>query len=33
LKEFNKADVPVIIEKDLTKIWQIIFSEDFPKED
>ena len=33
LWEFNKADVPVIIEKDLTKIWEIIFSEGFPKED
>jgi len=33
LMEFNKADVPVILEKDLTKIWEIIFSEDFPKED
>lgn len=33
LREFNKADVPVIIEKDLTKIWEIIFSEGFPKED
>jgi len=32
-KEFNKANVPVIIEKDLTKIWEIIFSEGFPKED
>ena len=32
-KEFNKANVPVIIEKDLTEIWEIIFSEGFPKED
>jgi len=33
MNEFTKANVPVIIEKDLTKIWNIIFSEDFPKDD
>ena len=33
MNEFTKANVPVIIEKDLTKIWKIIFSEDFPEDD
>jgi len=33
MNEFTKANVPVIIEKDLRKIWKIIFSEDFPTDD
>ena len=33
MNEFTKANVPIITEKDLTKIWNIIFSEDFPNND
>lgn len=33
INKFTDASVPIIVDKDLTKIWNIIFSEDFPKND
>lgn len=33
INKFTNASVPIIVDKDLTKIWNIIFSEDFPKND
>ena len=33
MNEFTKANVPIITGKNLTKIWNIIFSEDFPNDD
>ena len=30
LDAFENADVPIVIERDLTMIWPIIFGEEFP---
>jgi phosphoserine phosphatase len=30
LNAFKQANVPIVLEKDLRKIWPIIFNEEFP---
>jgi hypothetical protein len=30
LDAFKQANVPIVLEKDLRKIWPIIFNEEFP---